>query len=150
MCMPGDCLTRKVSYMRLVSCCEGCGEVKIPDGCGAKPKEFVRILEVSAFEEAEGYALCPTDIDSYQPVATLLANPVHQHFVADIAFEVRTNRTNRGIDIYYQRCKCVINGGQKRVARGDIHFRTDWHAGGFTTAGWPSTFMMESPYGYDS
>lgn len=103
MCMPGDCLTRKVGDAFLVSWCEGCGEVEIPDGSGPWSKELVRILEVNPFEEAQGHALCATDINSNQPVATLLANPIHQHFIADVAFKVRTNRTNRGIDIRYQR-----------------------------------------------
>ena len=105
---------------------------------------------MKCFEEAKGDALGASGIDSNKPVAALMANPVHQHFVADIAFEISADGTDCGIDICDQRGKFVIHGGQKRVPCGDVSFRGDGHAGGFTTAGWPASFMMESPYGYDS
>ena len=105
---------------------------------------------MNAFEEAKGDAFGATGIDSNKPVATLMPNPVHKHFVADIAFEISADGTDCGIDICDQRGKFVIYGGQKRVPCGDVCFRGDRHAGGFITAGWPASFMMESPYGYDS
>jgi hypothetical protein len=105
---------------------------------------------VNPFEEPQCDAFGATDIDGNQPVTPLYTNSVHQHFVANIAFEVRADIADSGIDICDQRRKFVIHGGQKRVPCGDIGFRGDRHAGGFTTAGRPASFMMESPYGYDS
>jgi len=86
MCMPRECLFGEVNNVFLVSLVEGCGEVQIPDGCGSEAQELVRIREVDSFEEAEGDAFRATDIDGNKPVAAFLANAVHQHFVADVAF----------------------------------------------------------------
>jgi len=105
---------------------------------------------VNAFEEAKGDTFCATDIDGNQPVTPLYTNSVHQHFVADIAFEVRADSTDSGIDFCDQRCEYFIHSGQKSVPSGDVDFRGDRHAGGFITAGWPASFVMESAHGYDS
>ena len=105
---------------------------------------------MNAFEEAKGDAFGATGIDSNKPVATLYTNSVHQHFVADIALEVSADSADCSIEICDQRCEYFIHSGQKSVPCGDVDFRGDRHAGGFITAGWPASFVMESAHGYDS
>lgn len=147
--MPCDGLLGEVNNEVLVAFGQGCCEVQIPDGCRSEAQKLVRIREVDSFEEAEGDAFGATDIDGDQPVAPLLANAVHQHFVANVAFKVSAHIADSGIDFCDECSELVIHSRQESVPCGDVCFRADWHGGGFTMAGTPGSFMVESPNGYD-
>jgi len=104
---------------------------------------------VNAFKEAECDAFRATDIDRDQPVTPLQSNAVHQHFVADIAFKVRANGADCGIDFRDECSVFFIHSCQKSVSCGDVCFSADWHGEGFITAGTIGLSMVESAHGDD-